>query len=86
MAVCHISDKLFLLFGMLGISYTRCGMLCEGLYSKNVDEGYSLFESLQDGRESRDTNVQFSFVVLQVSIFFYFGILNNGSGRPHKRC
>ena len=29
-AVFHISDLLFLLFGMLGTSYTRRGLLCEG--------------------------------------------------------
>ena len=41
---------------------------------------------LQDGRASRSTSLQFSFVLLQVRIFFYFGILNDGFYRPHKRC
>ena len=71
---------------MLGISYTCCGMLCEGLPSQNVDGGYDLLESLPDDRASCDTNLQFSFVVLQVSIFFYFGTLNDGFDRPHERC
>ena len=71
---------------MLGISYTRRGMLCEGLSSKNVDRGYALFESFPDDRASRDTNLQFSFVVPQVIILCYFGIPNNGFDRPHKRC
>ena len=71
---------------MLGIFYTRRGMLCEGLSSQNVDGGYVLCESLQDGRASCDTNLQLSFVVPQVSIFFYFGILNDGFDHPHERC
>ena len=70
---------------MLGISYIRLGMLCEVLSSKNVDIGYDLFEYLWDDRASRDTNLQFSFIVPQVSIFFYFGILNDGFDRPHER-
>ena len=60
-------------------------MLCEGLLSKNIYGGNALFESLPDDRASRDTNLQFSSVVPQVSIFFYFRILNNGFDRPHKR-
>ena len=70
---------------MLGISYTRRGLLCEGLSSKNVDGGCALFESLLGDRASRDTNIQFSFVVPQVSIFCYFGISNDGFERPHER-
>ena len=53
----------FLLFGMLGISYTRRGLLCGGLSSQNVDVGYALFGSLPDDRASRDTNLHLSFVV-----------------------
>ena len=71
---------------MLGISYTRRGLLCEGLSSQNFDGGYAMFDSLPDDRASRDTNIQFSFVVPQVSIFCYFGILNDGFDRPHERC
>ena len=84
MAVFHISDLLSLLFGILGISYTRRGLLCEGLYSQNVDGGYALLEFLQDDRESCETNLHFSFVVPQVSIFCYFGILNDISDPPTK--
>ena len=86
MAVCHISDLLFLLFGMLGTSYTRRGLLCEGLSSQNVDRGCALIESLLDDRASHDTNLQFSSVVPQVSMFCYFGILDDGLCRPHERC
>ena len=43
-------------------------------------------EYLPGTREYCDTNLQFSFVVPQVSILFYFGILNNGFDRPNKRC
>ena len=71
---------------MLGISYTRHGLLCEGLSSQNVDGGCALFESLLDDRASRDTNIQFSFVVPQVRIFYYFVILHHGFDRPHERC
>ena len=71
---------------MLGISYTRRGLLCEGLSSQNVDRWYAMFESLPDDRESCDTNQQFTFVVPQVSILFYFGMLNYGSDRPHEKC
>ena len=71
---------------MLGISYTYCGMLCEGLSGHNVDRGYDLLESLPDDRASRDTNLQISFILPQESIFCYFGILNNGYDPPHKRC
>ena len=71
---------------MLGISYTRRGLLCEGLSSKNVDRGYAMCESLLDDRASHDANLQFSFVVPQVSICFYFGILNDGFDPPHERC
>ena len=70
---------------MLGISYTRLGLLCEGLSSKNVDRECDLFEFLLDDRASRDTNLQFSSVVPFVSIFCYFGILNDGFDHPHKR-
>ena len=75
-----------MLSGKLDISYTLRGLLCEGLSSKNVDGGYALFESLPDDRSSRDTNLQFSFVVPQVSMFCYFGILNDGFDRSDKRC
>ena len=71
---------------MLGISYTRRGMLCEGLYSKNVYGGYLLFKFLLDYIASCDTNLQFSSVVPYVRIFCYFGILNYGFDRPHERC
>ena len=71
---------------MLGISYTYRGLLCEGLSSQNVDRGYALFESLPYDIASRDTNLQFSFLVPEVSIFCYFGILNDGFDRPHERC
>ena len=77
---------MFLLFEMLGIYYTPRGLLCEGLSSKNVEGGYALFESLLDDRSSRDTDIKLSFVVPQVSIFCYFGILNDGFDLPHKRC
>ena len=63
MRLAFIYDLSFLLFGMLGTSYTRCGLLCEGLSSQNVDGGCVLFESILDDRESHDTNLQFSFVV-----------------------
>ena len=53
---------------------------------KNVDGGYALFKSFPDDRASRDTNIKFSFVVPQVSIFCYFGILNDGFDRRHERC
>ena len=36
-AACHISDYLSWLFRMLGTSYTRCGLLYEGLYNKCFD-------------------------------------------------
>ena len=85
MAACHISDYLFWLFGTLVTSYTRYGLLCKGLSSKNVDGEYALCESLKDDRASCDTNLQFYFVVLWVSIFCYFGILNDGFDRPHER-
>ena len=71
---------------MLGTSYTRRGLLCESLSSQNVDGGCDLLEFLLDDRASHDANLQFSFVVPQVSIFFYFGILNDGFDRPHERC
>ena len=71
---------------MLGISYTRRGLLCEGLSSQNIYEVYALSESLLDDRAYCDTNLQFSFVVLWVSIFLYFGILNDGFDCPHERC
>ena len=85
-AVCHISDYLFLFFCMLGIYYTRCGLLCEGLSSQNVDGGYGLCKSLPDDRAYCGTNIQFCFVVTQVSMSCYFGILNDSFGRPHERC
>ena len=68
MAVCHVFDSLLLLFGKLGISYTRRVLLCEGLSSHNVDKGCAIFKSIVYDRASRDTNLQFSFVVQQVSI------------------
>ena len=71
---------------MLGISYTHRGMLGEGLFSQNVDWGYALSESLLDGRASRDINLQCYFLVLQVSIFLYFGRINDGFDRPDERC
>ena len=71
---------------LTGKSYTRRGLLCEGLSSQDVDGGCDLFESLLDDRTSHDTNLQFSSVVPQVSIFCYFGILDDGLCRPHKRC
>ena len=86
MEVCLISDLLFLLFGMLGTSYTRRGLLCKGLSSQNIDGGYVLFESLLDDIAYHDTNLQFSSVVPQVSIFCYFDILDDGLCRPHERC
>ena len=70
---------------MLGISYTRCGLLCEGVSSQSVDGGCVLSESPLDDRASHDTNLQFSSVVPQVSIFCYFGILDDGQFRPHER-
>ena len=63
MAVCHISDFSFLLFGMLDTSYTRRGLLCEGLSSQSVDGGCVLFGSPLDDRASHDTNLQFSSIV-----------------------
>ena len=86
MAVCHISDLLSLLFGMLEISCTRRVLLCEGLSSQSVDGGYVLFGSPLDDRASHDTHLQFSSVVPLVSIFCYFGILDNGIFHPHERC
>ena len=71
---------------MLGISYTRRGLLCEGIYSQNVDGGCAMFESLLDDSASSDTNLHFSSVVPQVSIFFYFVILNDNFDRPRERC
>ena len=56
MAVSHVYDYLFLLFCMLGISYTHRGLLCEGLSSQDVDGGYALFESIPDDKEYSDTN------------------------------
>ena len=86
MAVCHISDLSFLLSGKLDTSCTRRGLLYEGLSSQSVDGGCVLFGSLLDDRASHDTNLQFSSVVPQVSIFCYFGILNDGFYCPHERC
>ena len=71
---------------MLGTSYTGRELLCEGLSSQIVDGGCALFESPLDDRASHDTNLQFSSVVPQVSIFYYFGILDDGLCRPHERC
>ena len=71
---------------MLGTSYTRCGLLCKGLSSQNVDGEYALFESLPYDRASHDTNLKFSFLVPQVIIFCYFGILNDGFDHPHESC
>ena len=74
----------FFFLGMLGTYYTRCGLLCEGLSSRNVDGYYVLCDSLLDYRASHDTNLKFSFVVPWVSMFCYFGILNDGVGPPTK--
>ena len=60
----------FLLFGKLDTSYTRSELLCEGLSIQNFGRGCVMRESLLDDRASRDTNLKFSFVVPQVSIFF----------------
>ena len=57
----------------------------EGLSSKNVYGGCVLFKSLSDDRASRDTNLQFSFVMPQVSIFCYLGILNDGFDHPPRK-
>ena len=62
-AVCHISDLSFFLFGMLDSSYTRRGLLCEGLSSQSVDRGCVLVGSTLDDRASHDTILQFSSVV-----------------------
>ena len=75
---------MFLIFDMLGTSYTHRGLLCGVLLSRNVDREYDLCKSLPDYRASRDTNIHFSFVVKQVIIFFYFGILNDGLISPTK--
>ena len=53
----------FLVFGMLGTSYTRRGLLREEIFSRNVDGGYAMCESLPDDKASCDTNLQFPFVV-----------------------
>ena len=71
---------------MLGISYTRRGLLWEGLYSQNVDGGCDMLEFLLDYRAFHDTKINFTSVVSQVSIFFYFGILDDGIYCPHERC
>ena len=71
---------------MLGTSNTRYGLLCEGLSSHNGDGDYVVCESLQDDRASCDTNLQFYFLVPWVSIYCYFGKLNDGFGCPHERC
>ena len=71
---------------MLGISCTHRGLLCKGLSSQNIYGECALLESLLDDRGSRDANLQFSSVVPQVSIFFYFGILNNGFDCPQFHC
>ena len=52
-----------LLFGKLITSYTRRGLLCEGLSSQSVDGGCALFGSTLDPRASHDTNLHFSSVV-----------------------
>ena len=84
MAVFHIFDLSFLLFGMLDTSYTCRGLLCKGLSSQSVDGVCVLFGSPLDDRASHDTNLQFSSVVPEVSIFCYFGILDNGLCHSHK--
>ena len=86
MAVFHISDLLFLFFGMLDISYKRRGLLYKGLSSQNADGGCALFGFLLYDRASHDTNLQFSSVVPEVNIFCYSGILDDGLYRPHERC
>ena len=63
MAVCHISDLLFLLSGKLDTSFTRRGLLCEGPFNQSVDGGCVLFGSPLDDRASHDTNLQFYSVV-----------------------
>ena len=69
---------------MLGTSYIRCGLLCEGLSSQNFDGEYALCKSLTDDRASYDTDLPFSLLVPQVSIFFYFGILTMVLIAPSK--
>ena len=86
MAVCQISDLSFLLSGKLDTSCTRRGLLCEGLSSQSVDRGCALFKSPLDDRASHDTNLQFSSVVPQVSIFCYFGILDDVLYLPQEKC
>ena len=46
MAVFHISDMSFLLFGMSDTSYKILGLLCEGLYSQNVDGGSTISSAI----------------------------------------
>ena len=75
-----------MLFGTLGTSYTSRGIFCEGSSYQNVSGGCALLGSPLDDRASHDTNLQFSSVVPQVSIFCYFGILDDGLCRPHERC
>ena len=75
-----------LLLTMLDTSYTRRGLLCEGLSNQNVDGGYSLCKSLPDDRAYRDTNLEFSSVVPWVSTFCCFIILNDVFDHPPKRC
>ena len=83
---CHISDWFFLPFCMLGTSYTRSGLLCEGLSGRNADGEYALCESLPNDRASHDTNLQFSFLLPSVSIFWYFGKLNDGFSCSQEIC
>ena len=71
---------------MLGTTYTRYGLLCEGISSQNFEREYAMCEYLLDDRAYHDTNIQLSFVVLWVSISCYFGILNDGFGHPQERC
>ena len=62
-AVFHISDLSFLLFGKLDTSCIRGGLLCKGLSIQSVDGGCVMFGSPLDDRASHDTILQFSSVV-----------------------
>ena len=56
---------------MLATSYTRYGLLCEGLSSQNVYREYALCESLQDDRAYCDTNVKFFFSAVGKHILLF---------------
>ena len=68
------------------ISAIRQILVIVAIELRDVDGGCALFEFLLDDRASHDTNLKFSSVVPQVSIFRYFGKLNDGFDRPHERC